>query len=422
MDWKDRLAHAWSAFTNSSTAPTYENIGSSYAPRRSGQYSVSGERTLMASITTRLAIEVAAVDIRHAKLDKEDRFLETVRSGLQYCLNVEANVDQTGSVFRQEIAQTLFTNGVCAVVPVDTTLNPELTGGYDILTMRVGDVVEFYPQHVLVRVYDERVGRNKEIVLPKKMVAIIYNPLYAVMNEPNSTLQRLRRKLALLDTADEAAGSSKLDIIIQLPYVVKSEARKEQAERRRKDIEFQLSGGTHGIAYVDGTERITQLNRPAENQILSRVEYLTKELYAQLGLTPEIFMGTAEEAAVLHFYNTTIAPVLRSITEELHRKFLTKTARSQGQAVKFYRNPFSLVPVSQIAEIADKFTRNEIMTSNEIRDVVGLRPSNDPKADELRNKNLSAPSEDGGDSTPPVPPETPEVQKKVKEERNQNES
>jgi len=326
--------------------------------------------------------------MRHVRLDDEKRYKEDIDSGLNNCLTVEANIDQAARAFRQDIALTLFDRGVAALVPVDTTISPETSGGYDILTLRVGEITQWFPQHVRISVYNEESAQREEITLHKTAVAIVENPLYSVMNEPNSTLQRLLQKLNLLDVVDEQSASGKLDIIIQLPYVIKSEARREQAEQRRKDIEFQLKGSQYGIAYTDGTEKITQLNRPAENNMMAQIEYLTQMLYGQLGLTEEVMNGTADEKAMLNYWNRTIEPVLSAITEAMIRTFLTKTARTQKQTVAFFRDPFRLVPIENIAEIADKFTRNEIMTSNEMRQVVGMAPHPDPKADKLMNSNM----------------------------------
>jgi hypothetical protein len=336
-----------------------------------------------------LAIDIAGVPIKHVKLDKDGRFLDDVESGLNYCLTVEANLDQAARAFRQDIVMTLFDRGVAAIVPVETTIEPQNAGSFDIKNMRVGEIVSWMPRHVKVSVYNEAVGRREEITLEKKFVAIVENPLYAVMNEPSSTLQRLIRKLNLLDSVDEQSGSGKLDLIIQLPYVIKTEAKQAQAEKRRKDIEFQLKDSKYGIAYTDGTEKITQLNRPVENNLLQQIQYLTDLLYSQLGLTQEIMNGTADEKTMLNYYNRTVEPIITAIVESLKRTFLTKTARSQGQSVVYFWDPFKLVPVSELAEIADKFTRNEILTSNEIRQVIGRKPvRDDPKADELRNSNM----------------------------------
>lgn len=391
MGFSSKLKHAWNAFTQTdddfsqswSTAVSYGSV----RPDRL-RTGISNERSIVSSIYTRIAIDFSAVSIRHVKLDDSDRYLSEIKSGLNNCLRLEANVDQGARAFRQDIAMSLFEHGVIALVPVDTTMNPNYTGGYDIQTMRIGTIVRWMPKHVRVSVYNDATGRREDVTLEKKYVAIVENPLYSVMNEPNSTLQRLIRKLGLLDAVDEQAGSGKLDLIIQLPYVIKSEARKQQAEQRRQDIEFQLKGSKYGIAYTDGTEKITQLNRPAENNLLAQVEYLTNMLYSQLGLTPEVMNGTADEKTMLNYISRTLEPLLDAVTEAMSRTFLTKTARTQGQAILYFRDPFKLVPIANIAEIADKFTRNEIMSSNEIRQAIGYKPSADPKADELVNSNM----------------------------------
>ena len=390
--------HAWNAFSNweqrSPNLSQQYGITQSFRPDRN-TLRITNERSIIASILTRMAMDVASIDLLHVRLDEDKRFLEEIDSGLNNCLTVEANLDQAARAFRQDIAQTLFDEGVAAIVPVDTTLNPNVTGGYDILTLRVGKITEWMPKHIKVDLYNEEKGKRQQIVIPKKMAAIVENPLYSVMNEPNSTLQRLIRALNTMDTMDEKNAQGKLDLIIQLPYTIKSEARQQQAEKRRKDIEFQLTGSKYGIAYTDATEKVTQLNRPVENNLLQKVEYLTKMLYSQLGLTEEIMSGTADERAMLNYNNRTIEPVVTAIVEAMRRTFLTKTARSQRQSIVATRNPFRLVPVDQIAEIADKFTRNEIMTANEIRSVIGMRPADDPKADELRNSNMPQ-EEDSG--------------------------
>lgn len=388
----DRVKRAYNAFSidESQTQPIdYGSYGAvtTIRPDRI-RTSFSNERSIVTSIYTRISIDIASVLIKHVKLDDQDRYLEDVKSGLNNCLTLEANLDQAARAFRQDIAMTLCTNGVAAIVPVDTTMNPNATASYDILTLRVGEVVQWYPKHVRVSVYNEEKGRRQEIILSKSVVALVENPLYSVMNEPNSTLQRLIRKLNLLDGVDEQAASGKLDLIIQLPYVIKSEARRQQAEQRRNDIEFQLKGSKYGIAYTDGTEKITQLNRPAENNLLGQIEYLTKMLYGQLGITEEVMNGTADEKAMLNYWNRTIEPIADAIVEAMKRTFLTKTARSQKQSIEYFRDPFKLVPINNIAEIADKFTRNEIMSSNEIRQIVGMKPANDPKADQLVNSNM----------------------------------
>jgi putative sterol carrier protein len=384
------LRHAWNVFSNQDNRRVFSQYGdSNYGGRPDRvRFRLGNERSLISSIYTRLSIDVASIDMRHVRTDDQKRYLEDIESGLNNCLTVEANLDQAARAFRQDIAMTLFDRGVAALVPVDTSISPEQSGGYEILTLRVGEVVAWYPKHVRINLYNDAVGRREEVVLQKSAVAIVENPLYAVMNEPNSTLQRLIRKLSLLDVVDDQIASGKLDVIIQLPYVIKSEARRQQAEQRRKDIEFQLKGSQYGIAYTDGTEKTTQLNRPAENNLMAQVEYLVDMLYGQLGLTDEIMKGTADEKAMLNYWNRTVEPVLTSIVEAMRRTFLTKTARTQKQTVLFFRDPFRLVPVENIAEIADKFTRNEILTSNEIRQVVGFKPHTDPKADKLINSNM----------------------------------
>ena len=396
MRIRDRLQHAWNAFVyndNSYTNP--QNLGgfSTYKPDRV-HFSRGVEKSIVTSVYNRLALDVSSIAIKHVRLDDNGRYVEEINSGLQNCLNVEANIDQTGRAFLQDVVMSMLDEGCVAIVPVDTTVNPAVSGSYEINTMRTGKILEWYPAHVRVRVYNDKKGIHEELTLPKSMVAIIENPLYAVINEPNSTMQRLIRKLNLLDVVDEQTSSGKLDLIIQLPYVIKSEARRKQAEERRKDIEMQLSGSKYGIAYTDGTERITQLNRPAENNLMKQVEYLTGMLYSQLGLTQSILEGSADEKTMLNYYNRTIEPIIAAIVDEIKRKFLTKTARAQKQSIMFFRDPFKLVPVENIAEIADKFTRNEIMTSNEIRQIVGMMPSKDPGADELRNKNLNQSAEE----------------------------
>ena len=390
----ERIKNAWNAFSSRSpTSWETSTYGYGYRPDRR-RLTRGNERSIITAIYNRIAIDVAAVDIKHVKLDDNKRYLEDVNSGLNNIFSHEANIDQSGREFVQDIVMSMFDEGCVALVPTDTSITPKLSGAYDIYTMRTGKIVNWYPEHVRVQVYNDRTGRKDEITLPKRFVAIIENPLYAVMNEPNSTMQRLIRKLNLLDYIDDQNSSGKLDLIIQLPYVIKSETRQQQAEKRRAQIEQQLVGSKYGIAYTDGTERITQLNRPVENNLMSQIEYLTSMLYGQLGITEEIFKGTADEAIMLNYYNRTVEPILSAITGAVERKYLTKTARSQNQAVKFFRDPFKLVPVNQIAEIADKFTRNEIMTSNEIRQIVGMKPSDDPKADELRNSNINQQDEE----------------------------
>ena len=409
----DALKHAWNVFTNQ-TQTIQDRVYSGYFGQSGStrpdrpRISYSNERSIISSILTRISVDVAAIDIRHCRTDDQRRFTEEMDSGLNNCLVLEANLDQAARQFRQDIVMTLCDRGVCALVPVDTSISTQESGGFEILTMRVGEIVAWYPQHVRVSVYNEKKGYREEVTLTKKSVAIIENPLYQVMNEPSSTLQRLIRKLNLLDSVDEQTASGKLDLIIQLPYVVKSEARRQQAEQRRKDVEFQLKGSQYGIAYTDGTEKITQLNRPAENNLLTQIEYLEKLLYVQLGLTPEVMNGTADEAAMINYFNRTIEPFLTAIVEAMRRNFLTKTARTQGQWILYFRDPFRLVPLSQIAEIADKFTRNEILSSNEVRQGMGIKPDKNPKSDQLVNSNMpvgdtGVPPPGGPDSPAPDP-------------------
>jgi len=388
--FSDKLKRAWNAFSSNEITYRYDDYGVSsfYRPDRI-RLTRGNERSIVTAVFNRVAIDVAAVDIRHVRLDDNDRYIEDINSTLNNVLSLEANIDQTGPGLIQDIVMSMFDEGCVAVVPTNTNGNPNFTESYDILTMRTGKIIQWYPNHVQVRLYNDRTGKNEDIILPKHNIAIIENPLYAVMNEPNSTLQRLIRKLNLLDYVDEQSSSGKLDLIIQLPYVIKSEARRDQAEKRRKDIEMQLSGSKYGIAYTDGTEKITQLNRSVDNQLVTQIESLTSTLYGQLGITDEIIKGVADERTMLNYYNRTIEPILSAITLEFKRKFLTKTARSQHQSIEFFRDPFKLMPVDNVAEIADKFTRNEIMTSNEIRQVIGMKPSTDPKADELRNSNIN---------------------------------
>jgi len=389
--FSERLQHAWNAFFNREPPSTTRyDYGYSYSYRPDRRRLTRGnERSIVNVIYNRIAMDVAAVGIKHVRLDENDRYLETIDSKLNYALTTEANIDQTGRALIQDIVISMFDEGVVAVVPVDTTINPYISGGYDIETIRTGKIIEWFPEHVRVNVYNQKTGHREDITLPKKLVAIIENPLYSIMNEPNSTLQRLIRKLNLLDAIDEQSGAGKLDLIIQLPYTIKTEARRKQAEDRRKDIEMQLAGTKYGIAYTDATEHVTQLNRSIDNNLMKQIEYLTSMLYGQLGLTDTIVNGTADEQAMLNYYNNTIEPILSAITNEMYRKFLTKTARKQHQSIKFFRDPFRLVPVNQIADMADKFTRNEILSSNEFRAIIGFRPVNDERADELRNKNLN---------------------------------
>lgn len=386
----DRLAHAWSALTRAPTEQPRYDMGMAYSYRPDRRRLTHGnERSIVTSIYNRIAMDVAAVDIKHVRLDENDRFLDEIDSGLDNVLTLDANLDQTGRAFIQDIVMSMFDEGVVALLPTETSIAPNETGAFDILSMRTAKIVTWFPKHVRLRFYNEETGKQQEIIMHKRNVAIIENPFYAVMNEPNSTLQRLIRKLNLLDYVDEQSSAGKLDLIIQLPYVVKTDTRRSQAEKRRKDIENQLMGSKYGIAYTDATEKITQLNRPIENNLLKQIESLTSTLYGQLGITEEVLKGTADEKTMLNYYNSTIEPILSCIALELKRKFLTKTARTQGQSIEFFKDPFRLVPVNNIADIADKFTRNEVMTSNEIRQVIGIKPSDDPKADMLINSNLN---------------------------------
>lgn len=409
--FSERLQHAWNAFFSRDPTETNYKIteggGYSYRPDRR-RMTRGNERSIVTAVVNRIAIDVAAVQIQHVRIDLNGRYKDTIPSGLNNCLNLEANLDQTGRAFVTDIVMSMLDEGVVAAVPVETSLNPRFSSSYDIAKMRVGKIVEWYPQAVRVRVYNENTGRQEDLTLPKRQVAIIENPLYAVMNEPNSTLQRLIRKLNLLDVIDEQSGAGKLDLIIQLPYVVKTESRRQQAEKRRKDIEDQLAGSKYGIAYTDGTEKIQQLNRSVDNQLMNQIEYLTSMLYGQLGITDEIIKGTADDKTMINYFNRTIEPILSAITDEFKRKFLTKTARSQGQSIMFFRDPFKLVPVEQVAEIADKFTRNEIASTNEMRSVIGWKPVDDPRADELRNKNLNKEKNIGEEEAPLTTEEVPD--------------
>ena len=395
MTLGSRLRHAWNTFLSRDPLSYRYSFGPSYSYRPDRPiFSRGNERSIVTSVYNRIALDVSSMTIQHVRLDENDRFKEVIESGLNNCLNLEANIDQTGRAFVQDIVMSMLDEGCVAIVPVDTTFNPKETGSFDISTMRTGKILEWYPQHVKVRVYNDRKGEKEDILVPKSTVAIVENPFYSVMNEPNSTMQRLIRKLNLLDAIDEQSGSGKLNLIIQLPYVIKTAARRQQAEERRKDIEEQLSGSKYGVAYTDGTEHVVQLNRPVDNNLMSQIEYLTSMLYSQLGLTQGIMDGSADEKTMQNYYTRTIEPILSAIVDEMKRKFLTKTARSQKQSILFFRDPFKLVPVGEIAEIADKMTRNEVMTSNEIRQKIGMTPSKDPNADKLRNSNLSAPKEE----------------------------
>ena len=406
-----RLKHAWNAFMNRDPTNFYRDIGSSYFYRPDRPRLTRGnERSIVTSVYNRIALDVAAINIKHCRLDENGRFIEEINSHLNNCLNLEANIDQTGRAFIQDVVMSMLDEGCIAVVPTTATANPDITQAFDIGSMRTAKIVEWYPKHVKVKIYNETTGKKEDLILTKKSVAIIENPLFAVINEPNSTMQRLIRKLNLLDIIDEQSGSGKLDLIIQLPYVIKSEARRQQAEGRRKDIEMQLAGSKYGIAYTDGTEKITQLNRSVDNNLMKQIEYLTSMLYSQLGITQSVLDGTADEQTMLNYHTRSIEPIISAIVDEMKRKFLSKTARAQLQSISFFRDPFKLVPVNNIAEIADKFTRNEIMTSNEIRQIIGMKPSDDPKADELRNSNLNH-YDDG---------KVQEQLKELKEGENQN--
>ena len=389
-----RLKHAWNAFTNRD--PTADrssyNTGYTYRPDRP-RLSRGNERSIITAVFNRIALDAAAINLKHCKIDENGKYIETIKSSLHNCLTVEANIDQTARAFIQDVVLSMMDEGCVAIVPVDTTLNPNVTGSYDILTMRTGKVIEWKPNHVKVRVYNDRTGEKEDVTVPKSMTCIIENPLYSVVNEPNSIMKRLVRKLNLLDAIDEQSGSGKLDLIIQLPYTIKSEGRRQYAENRRKSIEDQLANSKFGIAYTDGTEHITQLNRPVENNLMKQIEYLTSMLYSQLGITQSILDGTADEQTMLNYYNRSIEPIVSAIVDEMKRKFLTKTARSQMHTIAAFRDPFKLVPINSIAEIADKFTRNEILTSNEIRQIIGMKPSDDPKADQLINSNITQPED-----------------------------
>lgn len=389
-----RFRQAWNAFFARDPTISHRELGSSYFYRPDRvRFSRGNERTIVTSVYNRIAMDVAAINIKHCKVDENGRYIKDVQSGLNDCLTLEANIDQTSRAFMQDVVMTMFNEGAVAIVPVDTTDDPRIYGSFDIKTMRTGKIIEWFPSSVKLNVYNDRSGKREDIILPKRSVAIIENPLFSVINEPNSTMQRLIRKLSLLDAVDEQSSSGKLDLIIQLPYVIKGEARQQQAERRRKDIEEQLKG-PFGIAYTDGTERITQLNRPIENNLMKQIEYLTNLLYSQIGMTPSVLDGTADEKAMLNYNNRTIEPIVSAIVDAMKRNFLTKTARTQGQTIMSFIDPFKLVPVNNIAEIADKFTRNEILTSNEIRQIIGMKPSSDPKADQLVNSNIAQPADE----------------------------
>ena len=390
MSFWTRLQHGWNAFRNKDPADFVHDIGPSYSYRPDRfRYNRGNERSIVTSVFNKIATDVASIDILHVRLDEEGRYLEPIDSGLNNCLTLEANVDQTAHAFKIDLIMSMFDEGCIAAVPVEATFDPNLTNAFDILSIRTGKIVEWFPEHVKLQVFNEKTGNREEVTLPKRAVSIIENPFYSVMNAPSSTLQRLIRKLNLLDSIDEQSGSGKLDLIIQLPYVIKTESRRQQAENRRKDIENQLAGSKYGIAYTDGTEHITQLNRPVENNLMKQIEYLTSMLYSQLGITQEILDGTADEKTMINYYNRTIDPIVQAIVEEMRRKFLTKTARSQRQSIQYFRDPFKLAPINDVANVADTFTRNEILTSNEVRQIIGRRPSKDPKADQLINSNIS---------------------------------
>lgn len=385
-----RLKHSWNAFMNRDPTYDYINTGPGYSSRPDRpRFTRGNERTIVTAIYNRIALDVASINISHCKVDNNGRFIETINSSLNKCLNLEANLDQTGRAFVQDIVMSMLDEGSVAIVPVETDISPSKTESYKILSMRTGKIIEWYPNHVKIRLYDERDGEKKDIKLEKKSVAIIENPLYAVINEHNSTMQRLMRKLALLDSMDERMSTGKLDMIIQLPYVIKSETRRKEAERRRKELEEQMSGSTYGIGYIDGTERIVQLNRSLDNNLVKQVEQLTLQLYSQLGITQAILDSSASEEEMLNYYSRTIEPIISAIVDEMKRKFLTKTARTQNQTIKFFRDPFRLVPLSKLAEIAGTFTQNEIITANEVRQIIGMKPSDDPKADQLVNSNIN---------------------------------
>lgn len=418
MDLITRIQRGWNAFRNRDPTTDYRDYGESYYYRPDRPMFTRGnERSIATSVYNRIALDASSIVIQHVRLDKNSRFSSVINSGLNNCLNLDANLDQTGRAFLQDVVMSMLDEGCVALIPVITDVDPDDTSSYEILSMRTGRIIEWRPAHVKVRAYNELTGRKEDLILPKSAVAIVENPLYAVINEPNSTMQRLIRKLSLLDVTDEQTASGKLDLIIQLPYVIKTPARQQQAEDRRKAIEMQLASSKYGIAYTDGTERITQLNRPAENNLMKQIEYLTNLLYSQLGITQTIMDGTADDKTMLNYYSRTIEPIVSAIVDELKRKFLTKTARSQGQSIMFFRDPFKLVPVNDLAELADKFTRNEIMTSNEIRQIVGMKPSDDPKADELKNSNIAESKQEAQEQLDVV---DEEIQENDKGGENQN--
>lgn len=405
MALSERLKHAWDAFRNRdpTRVDVYSLGESNYRNPDKVRLTIGNERSIIASIYNRIAIDCASIAIRHVRLDKNGRYLEDIKDDLDECLTMSPNLDQTPRSFFQDLVLSMFDEGYIAIVPVEADFDPIETGSYKIFQLRRGRITEWFPEHVRLECYNQKTGRLEEIIMPKKTTCIVENPLYTVMNGPNSTLQRLIAKLNMLDAIDAQSSSGKMDLIIQLPYTVKSDMRKAQAEERRKTIEMQLMNSRYGIAYADATERITQLNRPVENNLLSQVEYLTKELYTQLGLTTGIFDGTASEEEQLRYNNGTIEPIVSAIADEMKRKFLTKTARTQGHSIMFFRDPFKLAPISQVAELGDKLTRNEILTSNEFRAIIGYKPSDDPKADELRNSNIAASKQEMADGPQPLP-------------------
>lgn len=412
MAFLDRLKHGWNAFLNDDEPRAAYSYGFSYGTRPDRVRMTRGnEKSIITAIYNRIASDAAAIDIAHVRLDEEDRYLETIKSGLNNCLTLDANIDQTGRALIQDIVMSMFDEGVVAIVPVDASINPAVSTSFDIITLRTAKIIEWFPRHIRVRIYNDREGKFEEKVVPKSVTAIVENPFYAVINEPSSTMQRLIHKLALLDDVDEQSSSGKLDLIIQLPYTIKTEARRKQAENRRKDIEMQLAGSKYGIAYTDATEHITQLNRSVENNMLAQIEYLTNMLYSQMGITQSVLDGTANSETMLNYYNRTVEPILAAITDEMKRKFLSKTARTQRQSIEYFRDPFRLVPVEQFAEIADKMRRNEIMTSNELRQKIGMRPSQSEKADTLENPNLaqSANQPQDGEEIQNGPMNNPEV-------------
>ena len=420
MGLKDRLVHSWNAFMNRDPTYNHTNHGRGYSQRPDRPRLTRGnERTIVTAIVNRIALDVSSLTVNHCKVDENGRFIEVIKSSLNACLNIEANLDQTGRAFLQDVVMSMLDEGCVAIVPVETDIDPTFTNAYDILSLRTGKIIEWYNDSVKVQLYDERDGEKKDVIVPKRTVAIVENPLYAVMNETNSTMRRLMRKLALLDAVDEQSSAGKLDLIIQLPYQVKTDLKREIAAKRKKDLEDQLTDSKYGVAYIDSTERVTQLNRPLENNLMKQIEYLTNLLYSQLGITQAILDGSADEQTMLNYHSRTIEPIISAIVDEMKRKFLSKTARTKMHTIMFFREPFKLVPINNIADIADKFTRNEIMTSNEIRQIIGMKPSNDPKADQLINSNLNHPEESAVDKSADKPKEeNPKPTQPVKESRS----